>query len=85
MMHPTPQKRTSTSVESTTISPIDGAARQHIETRSPHTAIGVIKVIVHSAGNIDASKIGDGMLDTYVIFSINNRTQLARTKHKHST
>ncbi|KAI9511781.1 tricalbin [Russula earlei] len=45
-------------------------------------AIGVIKVTVLSARSI---KIGGGTPDPYVTLSINNRAQLARTKHKPST
>jgi Ca2+-dependent lipid-binding protein len=48
-------------------------------------AIGVIKVTVHSARSIGASKIGGGTPDPYVTFSINNRSQLAETKWKEST
>jgi Ca2+-dependent lipid-binding protein len=49
------------------------------------TAIGVIKVTVHGARSIDVNKIGGGSPDPYVTFGINNRTQLAKTKHKDST
>jgi Ca2+-dependent lipid-binding protein len=49
------------------------------------TAIGVIKVVVHGARSIEASKIGGGTPDPYVTFSINNSTQLARTKHTECT
>jgi Ca2+-dependent lipid-binding protein len=49
------------------------------------TAIGVIKVVVHGARSIEVGKIGGGSLDPYVTLSINNRTQLSRTKHKHNT
>jgi Ca2+-dependent lipid-binding protein len=48
-------------------------------------AIGVIKVTVYGARSISANKIGGGMPDPYVNFSINNVAQLARTKHKSST
>jgi Ca2+-dependent lipid-binding protein len=48
-------------------------------------AIGVIKVVVYGARSIAANKIGGGSVDPYVTFSINNRAQLARTKHKNST
>jgi Ca2+-dependent lipid-binding protein len=48
-------------------------------------AIGVIKVTVHGARSIGANKIGGGTPDPYVTFSINNRAQLAETKHKDST
>ncbi|KAI9462339.1 tricalbin [Lactarius psammicola] len=48
-------------------------------------AIGVIKVTVYNARNIKASKIGGGTPDPYVSFSINNRTELTKTKYKNST
>ncbi len=48
-------------------------------------AIGVIKVTVYGARSIGANKIGGGTPDPYVTFSINNRAQLAETKHKRST
>lgn len=48
-------------------------------------AIGVIKVTVHNARNIKASKIGGGTPDPYVSFSINNRTELTKTKYTDST
>ncbi|KAI0274871.1 tricalbin [Gloeopeniophorella convolvens] len=48
-------------------------------------AIGVIKVTVHGARSIKASKIGGGTPDPFVSFSINNRAELAKTKYKHST
>ncbi|TFY64762.1 hypothetical protein EVG20_g5845 [Dentipellis fragilis] len=49
------------------------------------TAVGVVKVTMHSARSIKASKIGGGTPDPYVSFNINNRAELARTKYKHST
>lgn len=45
------------------------------------TAIGVIKVSVHSARSIKGNKIGGGSPDPYVSFSINNREELAKTKY----
>ncbi|KAH9081855.1 tricalbin [Lactarius deliciosus] len=48
-------------------------------------AIGVIKVTVYSARNIKANKIGGGSPDPYVSFSINNLTELTKTKYKDST
>ena len=45
-------------------------------------AIGVIKVVVHSARSISANSIAGGSIDPYVTFSINNRAELARTKYK---
>jgi Ca2+-dependent lipid-binding protein len=49
------------------------------------TAIGVIQVTVEAARGLKASKIGGGSPDPYVSISINNREELARTKHKSST
>ncbi|KAI0067953.1 tricalbin [Artomyces pyxidatus] len=49
------------------------------------TAIGVIKVTVHSARSIKGNKIGGGTPDPYVSLSINNRAELAKTKWKEST
>ena len=49
------------------------------------TAIGVVKVTIHSARSIKASKIGGGTPDPYVSLNINNRQELARTKYKRST
>ena len=48
-------------------------------------ATGVIKITVYNARNIKANKIGGGSPDPYVGFSINNRTELAKTKYKDST
>lgn len=48
------------------------------------TAVGVIKVTVHGARSIDANG-GTGAPDPYVTFSLNNRSELARTKSKPST
>ncbi len=48
-------------------------------------AIGVIKVTVQGARSIGANKIGGGTPDPYVTFSINNHTQLGKTKYKQST
>lgn len=49
------------------------------------TAIGVIQVTVGAARGLKAHKIGGGCPDPYVSISINNRKELARTKHKSST
>lgn len=49
------------------------------------TAIGVLQVTVHSARGIKASKIGGGAPDPYISLSLNQRAELARTKHKDST
>jgi Ca2+-dependent lipid-binding protein len=48
-------------------------------------AIGVIKVTVHGARSINASKIGGGTPDPYVSLSINNLKELGRTKYKNDT
>lgn len=49
------------------------------------TAIGVVKVTVHSARSLKGNKIGGGTPDPFVSFSINNREELAKTKYKHNT
>jgi len=49
------------------------------------TAIGVIKVTLQSARSIKGDKIGGGTPDPYVSLNINNRAELAKTKHKNST
>lgn len=49
------------------------------------TAIGVVKVTIHSARSIKGNKIGGGTPDPFVSFSINNREELAKTKYKHNT
>ncbi|KAG0700683.1 C2 domain-containing protein [Suillus ampliporus] len=48
-------------------------------------AIGVVQVTIEAARGLKASKIGGGSPDPYVSVSINNREELARTKHKPST
>jgi Ca2+-dependent lipid-binding protein len=49
------------------------------------TAIGVLQVIVHSARDIKGSKLGGGTPDPYVSLTLNNRSELSRTKHKLNT
>ena len=49
------------------------------------TAIGVLRVLVHSARGIKGTKIGGGTPDPYVSLCLNNRAELARTKYKHNT
>lgn len=49
------------------------------------TAIGVLQVTIFSARGIKAGKVGGGAPDPYVSLSINNRSELAKTKYKHST
>ena len=49
------------------------------------TAIGVLQVIVRSARNIKGSKIGGGTPDPYVSLTLNDRAELAKTKHKQNT
>ena len=49
------------------------------------TAIGVLQVTVQSARDLNATKFGGGRPDPYVSLSINQRTELARTKYKHNT
>jgi len=48
-------------------------------------AIGVIQVNIEAARGLKANKIGGGSPDPYVSISMNNRQELARTKHKEST
>ncbi|KAI0308025.1 tricalbin [Multifurca ochricompacta] len=48
-------------------------------------AIGVIKVTVYGARSIKGGKIGGGTPDPYVSFTINNRTELTKTKYKNNT
>ena len=48
-------------------------------------AIGVLQVTVHNARGLKGSKIGGGTPDPYVSLSINQRSELARTKYKHNT
>jgi len=49
------------------------------------TAIGVIQIFVRSASNLKGRKIGGGDPDPYVAISINNRAEMARTKHRPDT
>ncbi|KAH9919105.1 tricalbin [Fomitopsis serialis] len=49
------------------------------------TAVGVLQVTVQSARGLKGTKIGGGTPDPYVSLSINNRSELARTKHKGNT
>jgi len=48
-------------------------------------AIGILQVTVHSARGIKGTKIGGGVPDPFVSFSINNRAELARTQVKKNT
>ena len=49
------------------------------------TAIGVLQVTVQSARDLNATKFGGGRPDPYVSLSINERSELAKTKYKHNT
>jgi Ca2+-dependent lipid-binding protein len=49
------------------------------------TAIGVLQVTVDNATGLKGGKIGGGTPDPYISMSINRRTELAKTKYKHST
>ena len=49
------------------------------------TSIGVLQVIVRCARDIKGSKIGGGTPDPFVSLTINNRAELAKTKHKTNT
>lgn len=49
------------------------------------SAIGVLQVTVHSARGLKGSKIGGGTPDPFVSVSLNQRSELARTKYKHNT
>ena len=51
------------------------------------TAIGVLQVTVCSARDMKGPGpgIGTGALDPYVSLTLNNRAELARTKHMHNT
>lgn len=49
------------------------------------TAIGVLQVIIRSARDIKGSKIGGGTPDPYVSLTLNDRTELAKTKRKNNT
>lgn len=48
-------------------------------------AIGVLRVTVQSARGIKGTKIGGGTPDPYVVLTINDRAELARTKTKTNT
>jgi len=48
-------------------------------------AIGVVQVTVEAARGLKGSKIGGGSPDPYVSITINNRQELARTKHVYDT
>jgi len=48
-------------------------------------AIGVLQITIQSARGIKGSKIGGGTPDPYIVLTINDRVELARTKYKHST
>jgi len=50
-----------------------------------NAAIGVLQIIVRCARDIKGSKIGGGTPDPYVSLSLNNRAELAKTKHKTNT
>ncbi|KAH9836496.1 C2 domain-containing protein [Rhodofomes roseus] len=49
------------------------------------TAVGVLQITVQSARGLKGNKIGGGTPDPYVSLSINNRSELARTKYKQNT
>jgi Ca2+-dependent lipid-binding protein len=49
------------------------------------TAIGVLKVSIHSARGLKGVKIGGGAPDPYVALSIGQRSTLANTRWKQST
>ncbi|KAG6866873.1 hypothetical protein C0991_008810 [Blastosporella zonata] len=49
------------------------------------TAVGVIQVTLHSARGIKGTKIGGGTPDPYVVLSLNDRAELARTKYQNNT
>jgi Ca2+-dependent lipid-binding protein len=48
-------------------------------------AIGVLQITLQSARGIKGSKIGGGTPDPFVSININNRAELASTKHKDNT
>jgi len=50
-----------------------------------NAAIGVLQIIVRCARDIKGSKIGGGTPDPYVSLMLNNRAELAKTKHKINT
>ena len=49
------------------------------------TAIGVLQVTVQGARDLKGAKLGGGRPDPFVSFSINERTELAKTKYKSNT
>ncbi|KAG6817624.1 hypothetical protein H0H87_006252 [Tephrocybe sp. NHM501043] len=49
------------------------------------TAVGIIQVTVRSARGIKGTKIGGGTPDPYIALTINDRAELARTKHQENT
>ncbi|KAJ7462762.1 C2 domain-containing protein [Mycena galericulata] len=49
------------------------------------TAIGVLQVTIESARGVKGTKIGGGVPDPYISLSLNNREELAATKHKDNT
>ena len=49
------------------------------------TAISVLQVTVQSARDLKGSKLGGGRPDPFVSLSINERTELAKTKWKSNT
>lgn len=48
-------------------------------------ATGVLQIIVRSARGIRGGKIGGGTPDPYVSLTLNDRAELAKTKHKTNT
>ena len=48
-------------------------------------AVGVLQVVVRSARGIKGSKIGGGTPDPYISLTINDRSELAKTKYKLNT
>jgi Ca2+-dependent lipid-binding protein len=48
-------------------------------------AIGVLQITLQNARGIKGSKIGGGTPDPFVSININNRAELASTKHKDNT
>lgn len=49
------------------------------------SAIGVLQVTIQSCRGLRGTKIAGGTPDPYVSVSINQRSELARTKYKHNT
>ena len=48
-------------------------------------AIGVVEVTIRAARSLQGGKIGGGTPDPYVSLSINERSELARTRYKSNT